>query len=88
MGADRVEHVYLLPAVAAAGRRPEEIAATHPLTRRADPSAIDAFLCALAGFFTLSGSLPPPSWSLHIRTHEERYGRLCRAWPARRTGWA
>ncbi|MEW1695136.1 phosphotransferase [Streptomyces sp. NPDC093249] len=88
VGADWVELVYLLPAIAAAGRDPEEIAAVHPLTRRADPAAVDAFLCALAGFYTLSGSLPPPSWSPHIRTHEAWYGRLCRTWLARRTGWS
>ncbi|MFJ5103980.1 phosphotransferase [Streptomyces sp. NPDC088554] len=88
VGADWVELVYLLPAVAAAGADPEEIAAAHPLTRRADPSAVDAFLCALAGFYTLSGSLPAPSWSPHIRTHEAWYGRLCRTWLARRTGWS
>ncbi|SEE29373.1 Phosphotransferase enzyme family protein [Streptomyces sp. 2131.1] len=88
VGAAWVELVYLLPAVAAAGRDPERIAAAHPLTRRADPSAIDAFVCALAGFYTLSGSLPAPSWSPHIRTHEAWYGRLCRDWLARRTGWS
>ncbi|MGW2766395.1 hypothetical protein [Streptomyces sp. NPDC001275] len=90
----RVELVYFLPAVAAvaavaaAGGDPEESAAGHPLTRRADPTAIDAFQCALAGFYTHSARLSAPCWSPHIRTHEAWYGRLCRTWPARRTGWS
>ncbi|MEV4335499.1 phosphotransferase [Streptomyces sp. NPDC049590] len=88
VGADWVELVYLLPAVAAAGGDPEAIASEHPLTRRADPAAIDAFLCALAGFYTYSGAQPAPSWSANIRLHEARYGTLCRAWLARRTGWS
>ncbi|MEU2134826.1 hypothetical protein [Streptomyces sp. NPDC018352] len=87
-GANWVELVYLLPAVAAAGADPEQIAAAHPLTRRADPKAIDAFICALAGLYTHSGRQPAPSWSPHIRTHETWYGRLCRTWLARRTGWS
>ncbi|MGW4300871.1 phosphotransferase [Streptomyces sp. NPDC004646] len=87
VGADWVELVYLLPAVAAAGGDPEEIAAAHPLTRRADPAAVDAFLCALTGFYVHSGRQPSPYWSPHLRAHEAYYGRLCGTWLARRLGW-
>ncbi|MFI5615947.1 phosphotransferase family protein [Streptomyces sp. NPDC051567] len=88
VGADWVELVFLLPAVAAAGGDPQEIVTTHPVTRGADPAAIDAFVCALAGFYTHSGRQPSPLWSPHLRTFERRYGELCRAWLARRTGWS
>lgn len=88
VGADWVELVYLLPSVAAAGGDPEAVVTSHPVTRKADPAAIDAFVCALAGFYTHSGRQPDPYWSPHIRAHERWYGRLCRDWLARRTGWA
>ncbi|MFJ8870593.1 phosphotransferase family protein [Streptomyces sp. NPDC102473] len=88
VGADWVELVYLLPSVAAAGRDPEAVVTSHPVTRKADPAAIDAFVCALAGFYTHSGRQSDPDWSPYIRAHERQYGRLCRDWLARRTGWA
>ena len=88
VGAAWVELVYLMPAIAAAGHDPEEVVRRHSTTRNADPGALDAFVCALAGHFTECASEPAPAWSPNLRTHEDRAARICRDWLARRTGWS
>ncbi|MFI5937773.1 phosphotransferase family protein [Actinoplanes sp. NPDC051494] len=88
VGADWVDLVYLLPAVAAAGGDPEPLLGELPATRDADPDAITVFLATMTGFYLHSGGTPDPQWSPHLRAHEARFGRLCEQWLRRRTGWA
>jgi hypothetical protein len=87
VGADWVDLVYLLPAVAAAGLDPETVLRDFPVTRRADPDAVTAFLATMTGFYLHSGTTPAPGWSPELRAHEARFGRICERWLRDRTGW-
>jgi Phosphotransferase enzyme family len=87
VGADWVEAVYLLPAVAANGGDPQAAFEACATTKHAEPAAVNAFICALAGFYLDSSRQPAPNWSCSIRAHERHYRRLCRDWLRVRTGW-
>ncbi len=57
-GAAWIELVSLAPSVAARGVDPDPILAAHSSTRDVDPAAIDAFICALVGYWEHNSRLP------------------------------
>ena len=57
-GAAWIELVSLAPSVAARGVDPDQILAAHSSTRDVDPAAIDAFICALVGYWEHNSRLP------------------------------
>ena len=60
-GAPWIDLVGLLPALHLdGGPPPADLFAAHPLGRRADPAAVDAYLAAIAGYLTRQSLLPPP----------------------------
>ena len=85
LGAPWIDLVALLPALHLdGGPPPSDIFATHPLGRRADPFAVDAFLASLAGYFTRQSLLPPPPGLPTVRRFQAAQGRIARRWLAER----
>ncbi|MGK8556423.1 phosphotransferase family protein [Nocardia gipuzkoensis] len=85
-GAAWIDLVALAPSIAAAGVDPEPILATHPVTRDVDPAAVDAFVCALAGYWAVACRKPGPPRSPRLRAHQAAYARLAGDWLACRVG--
>ncbi|MFE7742901.1 phosphotransferase family protein [Nocardia sp. NPDC057455] len=85
-GAAWLDLVALAPSIAAAGVDPEPIIATHPVTRDVDPAAVDAFVCALAGYWAAACRKPGPPRSPFLREHQRTFARLTREWLACRLG--
>ncbi|WP_454196158.1 phosphotransferase [Nocardia sp. Marseille-Q1738] len=85
-GAAWIDLVALAPSIAAAGVDPEPIIATHPVTRDADREAVDAFVCALAGYWAAACRKPGPPRSPHLRAHQAAFARLAGDWLACRLG--
>ena len=89
IGAPWVDLVGLLPALHLdGGPPPADVFTTRPLGRAADPESVDAYLCALAGYFTRQSLLPPPPGIAAVRGFQAAQGSVCRAWLAHRRGWA
>jgi aminoglycoside phosphotransferase (APT) family kinase protein len=89
IGAPWVDLAVMLPSVAMQqGPAPDEIWASHPLPRAADAGAVDAVVCALAGFFTWESQLPPAPGIPNLRAFQAAQGVEARAWLARRRGWS
>ncbi|MEU6184947.1 phosphotransferase [Nocardia sp. NPDC047038] len=86
-GAAWIDLVALAPSIAAAGVDPDPIIATHSVTRDVDPVAVDAFVCALAGYWAAACRKPGPPRSPRLREHQSRFARLAGAWLACRLGW-
>ncbi|BDT96798.1 hypothetical protein IFM12275_67740 [Nocardia sputorum] len=86
-GAAWIDLVALAPSIAAAGVDPDPIVAAHPVTRDIDSAAIDAFVCALAGYWAAACRRPGPPRSPYLRDHQSAFARLSRDWLACRTGW-
>ncbi|MFI6999482.1 phosphotransferase family protein [Nocardia sp. NPDC050175] len=87
-GAAWVDLVLLAPYFEDCGVDADQIIAGHPVTKDVDPAAIDAFVCALAGYWAVGSRQPPPPRSPHLRAHQARFARLARDWLRRRVGWA
>jgi aminoglycoside phosphotransferase (APT) family kinase protein len=89
LGAAWVDLAAFLPSVAMqSGGDPEEIWRAHPVSRGVDDDALDAFLAALAGFFT-NASLQPAAPGLPTLRHfQAAQGVTARAWLAQRRGWS
>ncbi|MEV6554838.1 hypothetical protein AB0M22_03890 [Nocardia sp. NPDC051756] len=66
----------------------EPIIAGHPVTENVEPGVIDAFVCALAGYWAVNARRPSLPRSPHLRAHQARFARLAREWLGRRVGWA
>ncbi|WP_327118893.1 phosphotransferase [Nocardia sp. NBC_01730] len=86
-GAAWIELVSLAPSIAASGTDPDPILARHPVTRSADPVAIDAFVCALVGYWERNSRLPAPPRSPKLRYHQAQSARVSRRWLNRRLEW-
>ncbi|MCC3329855.1 phosphotransferase family protein [Nocardia abscessus] len=86
-GAAWMDLVALAPSIAAAGVDPDPIIATHPVTRDVDPAAVDAFVCALAGYWAVACRKPGPPRSPHLRGHQAAFARITIGWLACRLGW-
>lgn len=88
IGAAWVDLALMLPSVALQqGPAPAEIWDAHPLAVAADPGAVDAVVCALAGFFTWQAQLPPSPGIPTLRAFQAAQGVEARAWLAERRGW-
>ena len=71
------DFVSLWPLMARDGIDVAALAATSPLTRDADPEAIDAFLAVLAGYLlSHAGNPAPPAKTTAIRDHQRLLARL------------
>ncbi|WP_174189086.1 phosphotransferase [Nocardia barduliensis] len=86
-GAAWIDLVALAPSIAAAGVDPDPILATHPVTRDVDPAAVDAFVCALAGYWAVACRKPGLPRSPYLRENQSVFARLAIEWLACRLGW-
>ncbi len=87
IGAPWVDLVGLLPGLHLDGGPPPHVVFdSRPLGRSADPIAVDAYLSALAGYFTRQSLLPPPPGIGPVRGFQAAQGAVCRAWLAERLG--
>ncbi|MBF6335971.1 hypothetical protein IU450_08735 [Nocardia abscessus] len=86
-GAAWIDLIAFAPSIAAAGVDPDPIIATHPVARDVDPAAIDAFVCALAGYWAVACRKPAPPRSPHLRRHQSEFAQLAKEWLACRLGW-
>jgi hypothetical protein len=59
----------------------------HPVARGADPAAVDAYLCAILGYFTYQSLLPAPPGLPALRPFQAAQAAISRDWLAQRTGW-
>ncbi len=85
LAAPWIDLVGLLPALHLdGGPPPAAVFAAHPLGRRADPAAVDAFLASLAGYFTRQSLLPPPPGLPTLRAFQAAQGVIARSWLAGR----
>ncbi|HEU4840737.1 MAG TPA: hypothetical protein VFT09_04815 [Ilumatobacteraceae bacterium] len=86
-GAPWLDLVGLLPALHLdGGPPPAAVFDAHPLGRRADPPAVDAYLATLAGYFTRQSLLPPPPGLPTVRAFQAAQGVIARRWLADRLG--
>jgi hypothetical protein len=86
-GAAWVDLAFLAPAIAAAGADPDPILATQPATRNIGRSALDSFLCALAGYWAARSRLPIPPRAPGLRAYQARASRTSLTWLRSRIGW-
>lgn len=84
-----VDLVGLLPMMAAQGIDAAAIRATSPLTRGADPDAVDGYLAVIACYM-LTGldTPPPPGCTPALRRHQRLMARLFLDFVARHRGWS
>ncbi len=85
LGAAWVDLVGLLPALHLDGGPPPwDVFDTASVARDADPTAVDAFVAAIAGYFTRMSLLPPPPGLPTVRAFQAAQGVIARTWTARR----
>jgi aminoglycoside phosphotransferase (APT) family kinase protein len=85
LGAGWVDLVALLPALHLdGGPPPAEVLASTPLGRSAEPEAVDAFVVALAGYFTRNSLQPAPPGLPTLRPFQAAQGAIARTWAAER----
>ncbi|MFF0771494.1 phosphotransferase [Nonomuraea wenchangensis] len=63
---------------------PDAIFSGHPVGRAAEPTQVDAFLVALASYWTHTASLPGPAHAPHLRDRREYSRRATIGWLRRR----
>jgi hypothetical protein len=80
IGAPWLDLLFLLPSAAATGTDPEEVWATYPPARTADPDAVTAVLVALTGFFLHKSVLPPPRNVERVREFQRVQGEAALRW--------
>ncbi|WP_181721978.1 hypothetical protein [Nocardia gipuzkoensis] len=61
--------------------------AAAAVTRDVDPAAVDAFVCALAGYWAVACRKPGPPRSPRLRRHQSAFARVAIGWLACRLGW-
>ncbi|WP_405160804.1 aminoglycoside phosphotransferase family protein [Nocardia sp. NBC_01499] len=86
-GAAWIDLVSLAPSLAASGIDPDPILMAHPVTRTTDPAAIDAFLCALVGYWEHHSRQPAPPRSPKLRSYQANSAQVSREWLKRRVRW-
>jgi len=79
-----VDLVGLLISVHGDGPDADALLAEHPLARDVPPRAVDAFLAALAGYFTEAAAQPAFPHSPWIRTHQAWWRDATLSWLALR----
>lgn len=84
-----VDLVGLLPLMAAQGIDTAALLATSPLTRGADPAAVDGYMVVIACYM-LTGldAPPPPGCTPALRAHQRLMARVFVDLVARRRGWS
>ncbi|WP_167837811.1 aminoglycoside phosphotransferase family protein [Nocardia altamirensis] len=87
-GAAWVDLVSLAPSIAASGLDPDPILAAHPVTRGTDPAAIDAFVCALVGYWEHNSRRSAPPRSPKLRGYQAHSALVSREWLSRRLTWS
>jgi aminoglycoside phosphotransferase (APT) family kinase protein len=87
VGAAWVDLVALMPAALAAGVDPTPILANHQLTANVARNEVDAFICALAGYWTFHCRQPPPPRAPTLRSYQAANAERATRWLAHRTGW-
>jgi aminoglycoside phosphotransferase (APT) family kinase protein len=88
VGAPWVDLLFFAPSVAMqGGPPPEELLSRYPPARHADPAAITAVVCAIAGFFVGEGLQPAPPGLPTLRPFQAAQGEVAQSWLALRTGW-
>lgn len=70
------------------GFDPQALLLSRPLGRRAPADAVDALLCALAGYFAAGSRKPAPAGLPTLRAFQRAQERVVLDWLRRRTGWA
>ncbi|MEV0199591.1 phosphotransferase [Nonomuraea sp. NPDC050691] len=86
LGPGWVDLMCLLLLSRADGVDLEETFLAHPLGRGAPPDAVDAFLVALAGYWTHTAALPGPAHAPHLQGRRERSRAATIGWLRRRWG--
>jgi aminoglycoside phosphotransferase (APT) family kinase protein len=82
-----VDLAGLIPSVSMqGGPAPHETWAMSRFATEADPAAVDAFVTALAGYFTHEARKPPIPQIPMLRDFQEAQARPARAWMAQRLG--
>jgi aminoglycoside phosphotransferase (APT) family kinase protein len=82
-GAAFVDTVFLAPSVAMqGGPAPGELLARTRPGRAADPAAVAAVVCALAGYFTERALRPPQPGLPTVREFQAAQGEIARRWLA------
>jgi Ser/Thr protein kinase RdoA (MazF antagonist) len=85
LGPAWLDLLLALPSIAMqGGADPEEIWASYPPGRCADPDAVNAILAAAAGYFVHSGQMPVPPHIPNIRRFQRAQGEAALAWLRRR----
>jgi len=87
VGAPWLDLVGLLVAAHGDGLDADAALAAHPLARGVPPRAVDAFLAALAGYYTAAAGqehLPSSPW---LRHHQAWYRDATMSWLGRRLRW-
>jgi hypothetical protein len=84
LAAPWVDLVALLVSVHGDGLDAEAVLAGHPLSRDVPARAVDAFLVALAGYFTEAAARPPLPHSPWMRTHQGWWRDATLSWLALR----
>lgn len=88
LGQPWVDLVGMLPSLHLDGAPPPAVLfAHHPIGAEADGDAVNAFLAALAGYFTRMSLQPPPPGIETVRSFQAAQGAITRAWLAERLGW-
>jgi aminoglycoside phosphotransferase (APT) family kinase protein len=77
----------LIPSISMqGGPAPDDIWAMSRFSTEADPAAVDAYVTALAGYFTYEARKPPVPQIPMLRDFQEAQARPARAWMAKRLG--
>jgi hypothetical protein len=85
LGAPWIDLVGMLPSLHLdGGPAPAAVFDRHPLTRSADPGAVDALVASLAGYFTRQSLLPAPAGLPTVRAFQAAQGAIARRWLADR----
>ncbi|MFJ9371632.1 phosphotransferase [Nocardia sp. NPDC101769] len=87
-GAAWLDLGFLAPAIAASGIDPDPILATQPSTADLDRVAMDSFVCALAGYWTVQSRLPVPPRSPNLRAYQKRAAATSLSWFRSRMQWS
>lgn len=80
VGAPWIDLVCLLLSARGDGLDADALLAAHPLSREADPGAVDALLAVLWSFWAVAVTQPVPDASPHLRDHQRWYLAASRDW--------
>lgn len=87
LGAPLLDVVGFAPSVAMQGGPDVDwLVARHPMTRDADPDAVNALLAAIAGMFTYRALQPPPPGLPTLRAFQDAQAKVARRMLADRLG--